>query len=843
VRRREFLFSPAALAAAPQPRFSDVTAAVFGGTASFREQLSKGVPYWRARMDVACGIDVYGSQGIAVGDIDNDGRDEAYVCQPGGLPNRLYRFGSDGVAVDITERSRAGILDDTSSALFVDTRNRGVQDLIVLRSGGPLLFRGNGDGTFSLDRGAFRFAREPQGSFTGMAAADYDGDGFVDLYLCSYIYFQSAEQYRYPTPYHDARNGPPNFLFRNRDGVFDDVTGDSGIDENNNRYSFAAAWCDYDRDGRQELYVANDFGRNNLYKFDGTKFRDIAAEAGVEDIGPGMSAAWFDAHGAGRFDLYVANMWTPIGQRVVKEAKLEPADAYRRHAKGNTLYRNLGNGKFAETGQAEMGRWAWSADACDFDYDGAPEIYIACGMITGDRPDDAMQFFWENVVAKTGKEYEEGWNTMNQRIREGDSWAGHEPNVFYTLDRGKAADRSAESGIAFADDSRAFAFTDFDGDGFVDMILKSRLGPQVRALRNERGAGRDAVGIRLQGTKSNRDAIGAIVEFGGQIKQVSAGSGYLSQHSKTLYFAGAAAEATVDWPSGLRQRIDGLAPGFAFTVVEGGEIRRRPFAKRPPLSAAKTVGDNSTDAASFRLIDPIPVASPQILGRYLRDLRRELPESATWRRDSNNFLTDIQIGPHRALAATPFSGEYVTPPARNLLKLATAFYLHKDLRGALVYSYAASERTPENSAAWRAIGGIHLELKQPDLAIPALDRTFALSPSADFADETGLRLAELGRPADAKKWFQRAIELDRKHASAINNLGVLYGEQGQWNDAASAFEYGLSVAPEDDRLYLNLGRVYLRQGEREKAKLLMERWLERKPGNAAARRALEELLR
>lgn len=843
MRRREFLFSPAALAAATRPRFSDVTMAVFGGTSSFRNQLAKGVPYWRARMDVACGIDVYGSQGIAAGDIDNDGRDEVYVCQPGGLPNRLYRFRTDGTAEDITQKSGAGILDDTSSALFFDTNNRGIQDLVVLRSSGPLLFRGHGDGTFSLDRDAFRFAREPQGSFTGMAAADYDGDGFVDLYLCSYIYFQSAEQYRYPTPYHDARNGPPNFLFRNRNGKFHDVTQESGIDENNSRYSFAAAWCDYDRDGHQELYVANDFGRNNLYKFDGRKFRDIAAEAGVEDIGPGMSAAWFDAHGDGRFDLYVANMWTPIGQRVVKEANLEPADAYRRHAKGNTLYRNLGDGRFAETGQAEMGRWAWSADACDFDYDGSPEIYVACGMITGDRPDDAMQFFWENVVARTGKEYEEGWNTINQRIREGDSWAGHEPNVFYTLDRGKATDRSEESGIAFADDSRAFAFTDFDGDGVVDLILKSRMGPQIRALRNERGSARQAIGVRLRGTSSNRDAIGAIVELGRQVKQVSVGSGYLSQHSKTLYFAGSAEDAFVYWPSGLRQRVADLAPGFLFTITEGGGVERRAFGKRPPLAPSLTAADNSTNAASFRLVEAVPMGREDILGRYLRDLRRELPREAIWHKDAKGWLTDVQVGARRAASATPFPGEYVSPPGRNYLKLATAFYLHKDLHGALTYLAVAAERAPGNPAVWRGIGGIRLELGDPDPAIPALERAFALSPDADFADETGLQLAKLARPAEAKKWFQRAIETDPKHVSAINNLGVLYGEQGQWQDAAGAFEYGLSVAPDDDRLYLNLGRVYLRQGRRDRAKLLVEQWLERKPSSAAAKRAMDELLR
>ena len=102
-------------------------------------------------------------------------------------------------------------------------------------------------------------------------------DGAVDLYLCTYIYFESEAQYRYPAPYHDAQNGPPNFLFRNRlepdgSGAFEDVTESSGIDQNNNRFSFAAAWCDYDQSGWPSLYVANDFGRKNLYQNRGGKF-------------------------------------------------------------------------------------------------------------------------------------------------------------------------------------------------------------------------------------------------------------------------------------------------------------------------------------------------------------------------------------------------------------------------------------------------------------------------------------------------------------------------------------------------------------------------------------------
>src|SRR5205823_10866221 len=201
-----------------------------------------------------------------------------------------------------------------------------------------------------------------------------DRDGRLDVFLCTYIYFQSEDQYRYPAPYHDARNGPPNFLFRNQltqdgGGVFEDVTAAAGMNENNDRYSFAPAWCDYDGDGWPDLYVANDFGRNNLYKNDRGRFRDVAASAGVEDIGPGMSAAWFDYDGDGRPDLYVSNMWSASGQRLVADSAFAPArdlkPVYHNHTKGNSLYRNKGDGTFEQTALAEgveMGRWAWAAD-------------------------------------------------------------------------------------------------------------------------------------------------------------------------------------------------------------------------------------------------------------------------------------------------------------------------------------------------------------------------------------------------------------------------------------------------------------------------------------------------
>src|SRR5207302_8789327 len=136
---------------------------------------------------------------------------------------------------------------------------------------------------------------------------------------------QTEAQYRYPAPYHDARNGPPNFLFRNRldengDGRFEDVTAESGLHQNNNRFSFAPAWCDSNGDGWPDLYVANDFGRKNLYRNNGDgTFTDVAGEAGVEDFGAGMSVCWFDYDNDGNQDLYVADMWSPGGERVAMQ--------------------------------------------------------------------------------------------------------------------------------------------------------------------------------------------------------------------------------------------------------------------------------------------------------------------------------------------------------------------------------------------------------------------------------------------------------------------------------------------------------------------------------------------
>ena len=149
-------------------------------------------------LDGACGIDVYGNNGVAAGDYDGDGFDDLYVCQPAGLPTRLYRNRGDGSFEDVTERAGVGVLDGTGCAIFADFENKGRQDLLVVCGSGPLLFLNQGDGTFVRKRDAFQFKQPPQGTFTHAAVADYDRDGRLDIYLCLYSYYLGLDQYHLP---------------------------------------------------------------------------------------------------------------------------------------------------------------------------------------------------------------------------------------------------------------------------------------------------------------------------------------------------------------------------------------------------------------------------------------------------------------------------------------------------------------------------------------------------------------------------------------------------------------------------------------------------------------------
>jgi tetratricopeptide (TPR) repeat protein len=841
-------FSPVeeTVVATAAPLFRDITTHAFGRVASFHGQLKIGIPAWRARLDAASGIDVHGHNGIAVADIDGDGWDEVYVCQPGGLSNRMYKNTGDGRFEDITELAGVGVLDPTSSALFVDFRNLGLQDLVVLRPDGPLLFINQGGSRFKHQPGAFRFRTAPQGSFTGMAAADYDRDGRVDLYLCTYSFFRDGNQYRYPSPYFDAQNGPANFLCRNQladdgTGMFFDVTEAVGLGQNNNRFSFGPAWCDYNGDGWPDLYVANDFGRKNLYKNVGGKFHDVAAEAGVEDIGDGMSASWFDYDGDGLPDLYVSNMWSDAGQRVVAQKQLQPADVWRRHAKGNSLFRNKGDGTFEETGGAEgveMGRWAWASDGIDFDNDGVPEIYVTTGMLTNQSETDLESFFWRKIAATSPSEakpdtaYENGWNALSQAVHEKYSEAGRQPNVFYVRRGGRYYDFSGVSGLDFADDSRAFAVTDLDGDGNVDLILKSRLGPQVRVLQNNSAMDRKSVAFRLIGVKSNRDAIGARVEVDGQVKFVAAGSGYLSQHTKTLHFGlgdkAAVRVVRILWPSGERQEFRDLAAGNRYDIEEGsGELSTFPFVPRREFPAGAVTAENSANFADTWLLQPVPLPEPTpgpgfirlsnlsgeradwyaIFCRYLFDLRADLKLPVWFLVDSQSRAHKIYFqpppvedlerlkDPNRLRLALPTPGRYYTAPERNYAAVGSAFFTAGYPEEALQYLTLAPR---DNDRILFAIGKIHLQAARWERARENFEKGLALAPdSADGWNSLGAVEVGAGNLAAALRNFERALFINPAMSSALINAGQAQVALGDRQNGEKLFRRALEIDPKD----------------------------------------------
>ena len=378
--------------------FRDATEATLGATEAYQQQLVHGVDTWVLTMDRRLGLDIVATHGLAVGDIDGDGLEDLYVCEAGGLPNRLFLHKADGTARDVSAVAGVDYMESTRSALFIDLDNDGDQDLVIASDRYLLFLSNDGYGRF-YQRAGFR----TESSLVSMAAADYDLDGDLDIYACGYFTMEDAAETSVglgnPIPFHDANNGARNSLFQNNGNwTFADVTDAVGLDADNERFSLAASWEDYDNDGDPDLYVANDYGRNCLYRNDQGQFKNVAAEAGVEDISAGMSISWGDYNRDGLQDIYISNMFSSAGNRISyqRQFKTDANDStrssYQRFSRGNTLFENAGDGTFRDvtlTAGVTLGRWAWGSNFIDINNDGWEDLMVTNGMLTrdGQTPD------------------------------------------------------------------------------------------------------------------------------------------------------------------------------------------------------------------------------------------------------------------------------------------------------------------------------------------------------------------------------------------------------------------------------------------------------------------------
>ena len=384
------------------PMFADCTEAALGKTPGFREQLVPGMDQWLHTIEIQYNINIGGWEGVSISDVNDDGLDDLYVSQPGGLPNRLFTQNEDGTCRDASAESGTDWLNQAHGAVFGDIDNDGDQDLVVGVQDGLLVMSNDGSGKFTVARGLILPAAVPY----SLTLADYDQDGDLDLFACCYDRRSGVNRHRIfakAIPYHDANNGGRNVLLRNdatpADGQwnFSYVTKEAGLDENNRRFSYAASWEDYDNDGDLDLYIANDFGRNNLFRNDGGRFKDVAKEAGVEDVSAGMSITWGDYNNDGWMDIYISNMFSSAGNRIAFQRKFqsdatgETKKLFQRHARGNSLFENAKDGTFRDVSVeagVTMGRWAWGSRFIDINNDGWQDLLVGNGFLTQGKADD-----------------------------------------------------------------------------------------------------------------------------------------------------------------------------------------------------------------------------------------------------------------------------------------------------------------------------------------------------------------------------------------------------------------------------------------------------------------------
>jgi hypothetical protein len=330
------------------------------------------------------GNDSFAWHGAAAADFDRDGWMDLFVTGP--IDSTLYRNDGSGRFVDVTKEAGLEGLDSGVGVLALDFDNDGDLDVFVSAVGTQKLFENRlvQDGALKFRDISTRSGVAVTAIGFSAAAADVNGDSLLDVYVASYNHYGRIT----PNSWHKATNGTANLLFINQGGLkFREAAAEWGVDDR--RWSYAAAFNDINGDGRPDLYVANDFGENALFVHNGSKFEDQAAARGVLDAGNGMGADFGDYDNDGLLDLAVTNMSSTAGNRIL--GRLFPSaspqeNVLKKLASGNSLFRNTGDGTYTDV-TADVGglsaQWAWGGGFIDLDNDGWQDLYFPNGFISG----------------------------------------------------------------------------------------------------------------------------------------------------------------------------------------------------------------------------------------------------------------------------------------------------------------------------------------------------------------------------------------------------------------------------------------------------------------------------
>jgi hypothetical protein len=503
--------------------------------------------------------------GAAFLDFNNDGRQDillvngtAWPERQGAKPSyaRLFRNEGDGRFADVTRQAGLEVEMYGMGVAAADYDNDGWQDVLITAVGQNRLFRNTGKGTF-VDVTERSGLGGRSGFSTSALWFDYDRDGRLDLLVCNYVkWTPEADVYcsadgrkkSYCTP--EAYRGTTSWLFRNKgDGTFEDATGKAGLFDMLSK-ALGVTLLDYDLDRWPDVFIANDTQPNKLYRNTGKgTFTELGLEAGLALSTEGRARAGMgvdaaDVDNTGKPSIVVTNF---SGEML-------------------GLYKPVGDGQYtdlvpgSEIGRATRHTLGFGCFFFDVDLDGLQDLLVVNGHIDETIP------------------------SIQTRVTYAEP-----PHLFLNAGGGRLRDVAGELGGTFSQPKvgRGAAFGDFDGDGDPDVVITTNGGPAF-LYRNDVVSANQVARFVLRGTKSNRDAIGATVRvFAGKLRSwrmVKTGSSYLSQSELPLSF-GLGATRTIDrvvveWPSGANEELTSLASGHTYEIVEGkGVTAKTPLAR------------------------------------------------------------------------------------------------------------------------------------------------------------------------------------------------------------------------------------------------------------------------